>query len=90
MFSEIEIRKICESRPDMIALSSAVELRCPPRIYAHILENRARKLGIVHTLDPVEMTDADRRAASARTAALVAADAEAEELKQEILRGYRF
>lgn len=72
MFSETETRTLCESRPGMIAITDDIRSRCPARIFQHILENRARRMGFKPA--PKEITDADRRAAAARTGALIAED----------------
>jgi hypothetical protein len=84
MFNEIETRMLCAARPG--TWTDIREMNCPPHIFQHVLENRARIMGFKAA--PKVITDADRRAAAARTAALIAADTERANTEHERLLHY--
>jgi hypothetical protein len=78
-FSPIELRGICEpkSRGDN-GIKDLRTLGCPDWLFQKVIERRAKSFGLKPGFGPRpasdEITDDQRRAASARTAALVDAD----------------
>jgi len=84
-FNAGEVRAIMEARP-ALGLGQLQDLRaleCPESIFLHIVEQRAKKMGIKHTA-----TDSERRQRAAELSAQIARDAETERANSEQVRGW--